>query len=82
MDIGCTFPGNLDLYGKGIRAGLYLQMFAAIIAGDICPKEIPGTRLAIQFFTTASFVALTMQTNRHEGLDNIGETLSGVFILL
>lgn len=31
-DWGCSFPGNSDLYGLGIRLGVYLQLFSTLLA--------------------------------------------------
>ena len=32
---GCPFPGNSDLYGLGIRLGVYLQLLSTLLANAL-----------------------------------------------
>lgn len=58
----CTFDGNSDMYGLGIRVGFYLQWFGAIFASFLAPNEVEGARFALATFNAATFLALVIQT--------------------
>ena len=63
----CTFTGNTDMYGLGIRTGFYLQWFGTILALWIARGEVQGMRLSNSLFVAATFLALIIQT----GKDNL-----------
>lgn len=58
----CTFSGNPDMYGLGIRIGYYLQWYGGILAAWIAPEESSSLRLANALFVAATFLALFIQT--------------------
>ncbi|KAH7333171.1 hypothetical protein BKA65DRAFT_507317 [Rhexocercosporidium sp. MPI-PUGE-AT-0058] len=60
----CTFSGNADMYGLGIRIGFYLQWFGTILATWVARKEVTSMRLSTSFFVAATFLALMIQTDR------------------
>lgn len=57
----CGFEGNADLYGLGIRLGVYLQWISALCAGQLLPSEV-RTSLAntYRWFLLAIFIALVV----------------------
>ncbi|KAF2817020.1 uncharacterized protein BDZ99DRAFT_7341 [Mytilinidion resinicola] len=61
----CTFEGNSDMYGLGIRLGFYLQWFGAIFAAWIARGEVKGLWFANDFFVAATFLALVIQVSRN-----------------
>lgn len=63
----CSFSGNADMYGLGIRLGFYLQWFGTILGTWVARKEVPSMRLSLSFFVAAIFLALIIQTH-HENL--------------
>lgn len=67
----CDWSGNPDLYGPGIRIGLYLQWFATIITTALLPeKELTTHGLAmllqIAVFAGLGFVTTGNETNAVE----------------
>ncbi|KAG4436666.1 hypothetical protein IFR05_007845 [Cadophora sp. M221] len=61
----CSFSGNADMYGLGIRLGFYLQWYGTILATWVARHEVTGMRLYSFFFVVAMFLALIIQTNRN-----------------
>lgn len=57
----CSFAGNTDMYGLGIRIGFYLQWFAGDLASWLAPSEVNGIRLTNSVFIAATFLALVIQ---------------------
>jgi|SRR6266536_1330977 len=37
---GCPFAGNSDLYGLGIRLGVYLQLFSTLLANAFLSRSL------------------------------------------
>jgi len=60
----CQINGNSDMYGLGIRIGYYLQWYSAILAAWIAPSEVPTLRVALIFFTSATFLATIIQATK------------------
>ena len=60
----CSFDGNTDMYGLGIRIGFYLQWYAVEIASWFAPSEVNGARLTNSVFIAATFLALLIQIVR------------------
>jgi hypothetical protein len=59
----CLPQGNADMYGLGIRLGFYLQWSASILANLLMlESKIMSTRFALNSFTAAVFIALSVQT--------------------
>jgi hypothetical protein len=60
--ISCSFVGNPDLYGLGIRLGVYFQLFATLFANAFLDEAV-GDALDTNFiFLFALFVALARAT--------------------
>jgi hypothetical protein len=58
----CGFVGNSDLYGLGIRLGLYLQWFASWLANIWLKDERRGLAETYMVFSLALFIALFVAT--------------------
>src|SRR4051812_25170410 len=52
------FEGNPDLYGLGIRVGVYLQWFSGIIAHSFHADSVPDLLGTNTIFLMALFTAL------------------------
>ena len=42
----CAVPGNADLYGLGVRLGIYLTWFCSWIANNFVAEEMTGSKFA------------------------------------
>lgn len=61
---GCSYQGNSDLYGVGVRVGLYAQWVATLLSTVFEPRSEAGlrtTNLIIQF---AVFIGLCTESAR------------------
>lgn len=58
----CGFPGNGDLYGFGVRLGLYLQWAATIAANTFLPQEASNMRTINGCFQLALLIGLCYTT--------------------
>jgi hypothetical protein len=47
---GCAVTGNLDLYGIGIRIGIYAQWLATLIADLLTPSEVDAIKSTNTYF--------------------------------
>ncbi|KAK5016675.1 hypothetical protein LTR16_001586 [Cryomyces antarcticus] len=74
----CTFDGNSDMYGLGIRIGFYLQWYSGILASILAPSELPGLRFAKALFIAATFLALLILTIQNP----LGLQVAEVYIIL
>ncbi|KAF2476915.1 uncharacterized protein BDR25DRAFT_276513 [Lindgomyces ingoldianus] len=54
----CAFPGNQDLYGAGIRIGLYLQWIATLLVTIFDQKEEQTLRVVNLLVQSAIFLGL------------------------
>ncbi|MCJ1369749.1 hypothetical protein MMC20_000961, partial [Loxospora ochrophaea] len=54
----CSFDGDADMYGLGIRIGFYLQWYGSIAASWLARSEVRGMRIAYNLFTAATLLAL------------------------
>lgn len=61
----CSFDGNADMYGLGIRIGFYLQWFGTILASWIARSEVQGMRFSNSLFVSATFLALIVQVSQN-----------------
>lgn len=59
-DSRCTWQGNSDIYGLGIRIGLYLQWIATVIATAFVPDQMLGTTTANTVFVIFSVATLAL----------------------
>jgi hypothetical protein len=69
----CSFEGNGDMYGLGIRLGFYIQWFSSILARWLVPtknrrpqaedpmkEEAKGLSFSNNIFSAATFIALAI----------------------
>jgi hypothetical protein len=49
----CGYTGNSDIYGLGIRIGIYLQWFSTWLSTAFIPEEMLGTTVANSIFLIA-----------------------------
>jgi len=54
----CTFEGNADFYGIGVRLGFYFQWFSGLIAFVINPEDSDAQADAQTIFLLANLIAL------------------------
>ena len=54
----CGFIGNSDLYGLGIRLGIYIQQLAVCLSMLLLQKEAAGQIVAYNTFILSSVIAL------------------------
>lgn len=54
----CGFDGNSDLYGLGIRVGVYTQLLSTLITGHFLPSDVAGTSTANLIFLCALILAV------------------------
>lgn len=62
MEDKCKLPYNPDLYGIGIRIGLYCQWLTSLIGQAYVPTEAPAIQAATQLFQTAILISLVVLT--------------------
>jgi len=53
----CSFPGNADLYGLGIRLSFYITWLAGPLASWTVPSEVDGINFTNTLFMAATFLA-------------------------
>ncbi|AEO54521.1 hypothetical protein MYCTH_2297171 [Thermothelomyces thermophilus ATCC 42464] len=58
----CGFEGNSDIYGLGIRVGIYLQWLAAIAAEMASPADVDAAQAAEASYQLAMFSGLILVT--------------------
>ncbi|RYN23742.1 hypothetical protein AA0114_g12823 [Alternaria tenuissima] len=56
----CQVNGNPDLYGIGIRIGLYLQWVSTLLISIFIPKEVRTTRAVNLWIQSAIFLGLLL----------------------
>jgi hypothetical protein len=54
----CTFKGNSDFYGVGVRVGFYLTWISGLIAFVLNPEDLKGQADAQTVFLLANLIAL------------------------
>ena len=54
----CSITGNPDLYGLGIRLGIYFQLFSTLFSNLYIPEAIADIWIANTIFVIAVFSAL------------------------
>jgi hypothetical protein len=64
---GCSFEGNFDLYGLGIRLGVYLQLLSTVLANSFLPDSVSedarNTNTIIMIAVFAGMATATFQGN-------------------
>lgn len=67
----CTFEGNQDFYGIGVRLGFYLQWFAGLIAFTLNTED-SSTQAEVQtIFLLANFIALLLFQSQKASTTNV-----------
>ena len=61
-DDACAFEGNPDLYGLGIRLGIYFSVLATLLASHVLPDELSTAWDINGFFLLAVFAAVAKAT--------------------
>ncbi|KAK3372708.1 hypothetical protein B0H63DRAFT_302670 [Podospora didyma] len=61
----CTYPGSPDLYGLGLRTGIYLLWFALLLGSFIAKTTVTTLRFILSLFISASFLAWIIQTSNN-----------------
>lgn len=62
MGESCAFVGNSDIYGLGIRLGIYLQWLTSLIANHHSHQEIRSNLETNSLFLLAIFIAAVVAT--------------------
>ncbi|KAK4244751.1 hypothetical protein C7999DRAFT_17022 [Corynascus novoguineensis] len=75
----CGFDGNGDLYGLGVRLGIYLQWSTSVLADNLHEPAIETTREANMTFQLAMLAGLILITVRS---DMETKTIEGYIALL
>lgn len=64
---GCPFPGNSDLYGLGIRLGIYLQLLSTLLANATLSEQLReesrNTNAIIMVALFAGMVSATIENH-------------------
>ena len=58
----CSIDGNQDLYGLGIRLGIYFHLIATILVNRFLPNEVSGAWDTNSIFLLAVFAAVAKAT--------------------
>ena len=58
----CPIEGNPDLYGLGIRLGIYFQLISTSLTSRLLPEEMLGTWDTNSIFLLAIFAAVSKST--------------------
>lgn len=64
MGHGCSFTASQDLYGIGVRVGLYCQWAATVLASIKLPEATAAMKTTTLCFQCATFSALVLITVR------------------
>jgi hypothetical protein len=64
----CGFEGDQDVYGLGIRAGIYLQWFATVLVYNFLPEEVSSAEAINTGFQFSVLVALVYRTVTDSGI--------------
>lgn len=62
------FAGNSDLYGLGIRLGIYLQWISSLLTNSLLPTTVSDLLDTNSIFLFAVFIAIAVATNLPGGL--------------
>jgi hypothetical protein len=65
-DSNCGFTGNADMYGLGIRIGVYCQALAGAVASGFYQDSADGIQWANGYFRWALFIALCYLTSTNQ----------------
>lgn len=59
----CSIQGNPDLYGLGIRLGIYFQLIATFVSSRLLPEEVVTVWDTNSIFLLAIFAAVASATS-------------------
>jgi hypothetical protein len=59
----CSFEGNSDIYGIGVRYGFYLQWFATLLITIFSPSEEETVRIVNLTIQTSIFLGIAVQSS-------------------
>lgn len=76
----CSIQGTADLYGLGVRLGLYLQFVTALFASLGSRRYLDRYREATLIFVTSCFITLVRQSARHRLYAVEVETMMWLFV--
>ncbi|KAI1769142.1 hypothetical protein GGR53DRAFT_528981 [Hypoxylon sp. FL1150] len=62
----CPIEGNSDLYGLGVRLGLYLQFIALVLARPSAKRAFDNINISTIAFVLANFIVLIQQTSSRD----------------
>ncbi|KAI0096148.1 hypothetical protein GGR51DRAFT_49620 [Nemania sp. FL0031] len=77
----CGFDGNSDLYGLGIRTGVYIQALATVLAMFFQQKSAPELYKVGGLFQFAVLVALIRETVTNQNLYAVEALVTYLFCL-
>jgi hypothetical protein len=63
--VQCGFAGNNDLYGLGLRVGIYLQFMATLAAKFFLPHEFKYLQAMTLVYVSANLIAVMRETALH-----------------
>ena len=63
--VQCGFAGNNDLYGLGLRVGIYLQFIATFAAKFFLPNEFKYLQAITLVYVSANLIAVIRETTLH-----------------
>jgi hypothetical protein len=64
MELQCAFYGNGDIYGLGVRIGIYLQWFTSVLAENLYAPAVESTRAANTTYQVAMLAGLILITTQ------------------
>ncbi|OAA61351.1 hypothetical protein ISF_05430 [Cordyceps fumosorosea ARSEF 2679] len=76
----CGYDGNADLYGVGVRVGLYAQWSATLLSTVFEPRSEPGLRTANLIIQLAVFLGLCTESARASATTPTGPHASAAVI--
>lgn len=62
----CTIAGNSDLYGLGIRIGVYSQLLSTIVTNHFLPRSVSSNAVANLIFLLALILAVIRSVSNHQ----------------
>jgi hypothetical protein len=66
MEEACGFDGNNDIYGLGVRIGIYLQLTTIVFSDNMYPPAIEANRNGNISFQVAMLAGLILVTQKPE----------------
>ncbi|XWW99427.1 hypothetical protein V2A60_007437 [Cordyceps javanica] len=79
-DDSCGYDGNSDLYGVGVRVGLYAQWVATLLSTVFVPRSEAGLRTTNLIIQLAVFIGLCTESTRETTTTSAGPHPSAAVI--